>query len=234
MRVLVVEDQRPMREAIARRLRGDGHGVDEAPDADEAESFLASYAYDVLVLDRMLPDGDALDRLVRWRADGLTTPTLFLTARDLVEDRLDGFAAGADDYLIKPFSMDELVARIQALARRAASTTPSRVTIDDLELDLGRRTVRRAGVLLTLRPKEYAVLELLAGRVGQVLEHRELVSKCWGEDHEPTSNVHEVVIAALRRKLGKPRLIHTVRGTGYTIEGIREDTGGDGDAPRHA
>lgn len=217
-----------MRRAISRRLRADGHGVDEAADGDDAESFVASYAYDVLVLDRMLPDGDALDRLVRWRADGLKTPALFLTARDRVEDRLDGFAAGADDYLIKPFAMDELVARIQALARRATSTMPSRFTIGDLVLDLGRRTVHRDGVLLVLRPKEHAVLEILAGRAGRVATHREILASCWGEDHEPTSNVHEVVIAALRRKLGKPQLIHTVRGTGYKIEA----TGEAADEPR--
>ncbi len=218
MRVLVVEDQVEIRQAVARRLRADGHGVDEADDGGTAESFVSTYRYDVIVLDRMLPDGDALGLLKRWRGRGLTVPVLFLTARDQVEDRVGGFEAGGDDYLVKPFAMDELVARLTAIARRAATTAPSRLEIGDLEIDFGRREVRRAGVLLTLRAKEYALLELLATRAGRVVSRREIVAGCWGEDHEPLSNVEEVVIAALRRKLGRPPLIRTVRGAGYLLE----------------
>ncbi len=218
MRVLIVEDQPELRQAVGRRLRAEGHGTDEADDGGSAESFASSYRYDVIVLDRMLPDGDALDLLKRWRARGMVTPVLFLTARDQVVDRVDGFEAGADDYLVKPFAMDELMARLTAIARRGATTRPSRVEVGDLEIDFGRREVRRAGVLLALRPKEYAVLELLATRAGQVVARREIVAGCWGEDHEPLSNVEEVVIAALRRKLGHPPLIRTVRGAGYLLE----------------
>ena len=182
------------------------------------QSFVSTYRYDVIVLDRMLPDGDALDLLRSWRSHGVTTPALFLTARDLVEDRVDGFEAGADDYLVKPFAMDELMARLTALARRAATTRPSRFELADLEIDFGRREVRRAGVLLILRPKEYSLLELLATHAGRVVSREEIVAGCWDEDHEPLSNVEEVVIAALRRKLGRPPLIRTVRGAGYLLE----------------
>ena len=218
MRVLVVEDELEIRQAVARRLRAGGHGVDEAVDGDEAESFIASYSYDVLVLDRMLPDGDSLERLERWRSGGLVTPALFLTARDQVSDRVAGFEAGADDYLVKPFAMDELVARVSALGRRGASMRPSRLEVADLVIDFSRREVRRGGVLLPLRPKEYAVLELLAGQAGRVVSRERLVAGCWGEEKSPGSNVEEVVVAALRRKLGKPPLIHTVRGVGYRLE----------------
>ncbi len=218
MRVLVVEDQLEIRRAVGRRLRADGHGVDEAGDGGSAESFVSTYRYDVIVLDRMLPDGDALGLLQDWRARGVAAPVLFLTARDQVADRVDGFDAGADDYLVKPFAMDELMARVTAIARRGATTRPSRVTIGDLEIDFARREVRRAGVLLVLRPKEHALLELLATRAGRVVSRREIVASCWGEDHEPLSNVEEVVIAALRRKLGRPPLIRTVRGAGYLLE----------------
>ncbi len=218
MRVLVVEDELEILRAVGRRLRADGHGADEADDGGSAESFVRSYRYDVIVLDRMLPDGDALELLRSWRARGVAAPVLFLTARDLVADRVDGFEAGADDYLVKPFAMDELMARLTAIARRGATTRPSRVEVGDLEIDFGRREVRRAGVLLTLRPKEYALLELLASRAGRVVSRREIVAGCWGEDHEPLSNVEEVVIAALRRKLGRPPLIRTVRGAGYMLE----------------
>lgn len=218
MRALIVEDQTEMRQAIGRRLRSEGHGADEACDGGEAESFLATYGYDVLVLDRMLPDGEGLELLQRWRAQGTTTPALILTARDLVEDRVAGFAAGADDYLIKPFAMDELMARLTAIARRGSSTRPNRLTLGDLEIDVARRQVRRAGILLTLRPKEFAVLQLLVTRAGRAVTRRDIITGCWGEDHEPLSNVEEVVVGELRRKLGSPSLIRTVRGVGYLAD----------------
>src|SRR5579859_2383630 len=125
MRALVVEDQAPVRNAIAKRLRASGHAVDEATDGATADSFVRSYTYDVWVLDRLLPDGDALLHLKAWRAQGLTTPALFLTAFDRVPDRLSGFEAGADDYLVKPFDMEELMARLAAIARRGSAIRPS-------------------------------------------------------------------------------------------------------------
>lgn len=226
MRVLVVEDQEELRAALVRRLRTDGHGVDEAADGATAESFVQSYRYDAIVLDRMLPDGDALERLEEWRREGMSAPVLFLTARDRVEDRVAGLGAGADDYLVKPFAMDELLARLSAIARRGPAPRSAVVGVGDLEIDAGRREVRRDGVLLPLRPKEYAILELLANHAGQVVSREQIVSSCWGEDHEPLSNVEEVVIAALRRKLGKPSPIRTVRGAGYLLEEPPDDEPG--------
>lgn len=218
MRALIVEDQLELRQAVAKRFRASGHAADEAGDGAMAESFVRSYAYDVLVLDRLLPDGDAIALLQRWRGQGIQTPALFLTACDRIDDRIEGLASGADDYLIKPFSMDELMARIAAIARRGGAIRPSVIRVGDLEVDLGRRELRRAGVLLPLRPKEFAVLQLLAERAGQVVPRSELIAGCWGEDHEPASNAEEVVIAALRRKLGAPPMLRTVRGSGYLLE----------------
>lgn len=222
MRLLVLEDQTDLREAVAGRLRAHGHAVDEVADLATAQSFVLSYAYDAFVLDRTLPDGDALASLRQWRRRGIATPALFLTARDAVEDRIDGFACGADDYLIKPFSMDELMARITAIGRRGGAIRPSVLRVADLEVDLGRREVRRGGIALPLRPKEFALLQLLAERAGQVVARGDIIASCWGEGQEPASNADEVLIAALRRKLGAPPLLHTVRGAGYRLDG-RDD-----------
>lgn len=231
MRLLIVDDHQDLRDAIAKRLAGLGHAVDAAADCGDAESFVRSYAYDVVVLDRMLPDGDAIDLLQRWRRQGLQMPVLFLTACDEVSARVAGFASGGDDYLIKPFSMDELVARISALGRRGASLRPSLIRIADLEVDLGRREVRRAGVLLPLRPKEFTLLQLLAERAEQVVTRGEIVAACWGEGQEPDSNAEEVLVAALRRKLGTPALIRTVRGSGYRLDAPERAPGDVPDAP---
>lgn len=219
MRLLVLEDQTDLREAVAGRLRTHGHAVDEAADLADAESYLLSYAYDALVLDRTLPDGDALASLRQWRQRGIGTPALFLTARDAVEDRIDGFAGGADDYLVKPFSMDELIARVAAIGRRGGAIRPSVLRVSDLEIDLGRREVRRGGIALPLRPKEFSLLQLLAERAGQVVGRNDIVAACWGEEQAPASNADEVLIAALRRKLGNPPLLRTVRGAGYLLDG---------------
>lgn len=222
MRLLIVDDHPDLRDAIAKRLARLGHAIDTAGDCGDADSFIRSYAYDVVLLDRMLPDGDAIDLLQRWRQQGLQMPVLFLTACDAVHDRVAGFASGGDDYLIKPFSMDELVARVYALGRRGASLRPSLIRITDLEVDLGRREVRRAGVLLPLRPKEFTLLQLLAEHAGQVVTRSAIIAGCWGEGQEPDSNAEEVLVAALRRKLGASSLIRTVRGSGYLLD-VPED-----------
>ncbi|MCP5118938.1 MAG: response regulator transcription factor, partial [bacterium] len=195
MRVLVVEDQKELRQAVVRRLRSRGYGADEANDGEAADQYLATYDYAVVILDRMLPDGDAIERLRTWRQQGKVTPILFLTARDQVGDRVTGLEAGADDYLVKPFAMDELLARVSALARRRSLPRPPIIREADVEIDTGRREVRRAGVLIPLRPKEYVLLGLLAARVGHVVSRAEIVAGCWGEEAEPLSNVEEVVIA---------------------------------------
>jgi two-component system copper resistance phosphate regulon response regulator CusR len=219
MRVLIVEDGEEMRAAIARRLRAQGHAVDEAATGEDADHQLSVSEHTVVILDRMLPDGDGLRRLASWRKRGIRTPTLVLTALDDVPDRVQGFEAGADDYLVKPFAMDELLARVAALARRDAQPKSPVLHIGDVELDTARCEVRRKGVLIPLRPKEFALLELLMTNAGTVISRERIYNACWDEASDAVSNVEEVVVASLRRKLGPPSVIRTVRGTGYLFEG---------------
>ncbi|WP_225101959.1 response regulator transcription factor [Streptomyces sp. CoH27] len=218
MRVLVVEDDDDLRFAVAAALRGGGLAVDEAGDLPAADEAMYITGYDCVVFDRMLPSGDSAEYVHRMRADGSTVPVLFLTARDSVADRVEGFATGGDDYLVKPFAVPELVARVRNLCRRTAAVRPSVVRCGGLEVDSARRTVHRDGVLLTLTVKEFAVLEILAARPGEAVRRTELIERCWDELTEPNSNVVEVLVSQLRRKLGDPPLIHTVRGIGYRLE----------------
>ncbi|WP_067573446.1 response regulator transcription factor [Nocardia acidivorans] len=217
MRVLVCEDDRHLGDEVVAGLRAAGFAVDLARDYADADLKIAVNQYDCLVVDRGLPDGDGLDLVRAQRESGRRTPVLMLTARDALADRLDGFAQGADDYVVKPFAMDELAARVGALCRRREQPAPTRTVLGDLTVDRPRRKVYRAGVLLTLTPKEFGVLELLADRAGAVVSRTELIECCWDEMAEPASNVVDVVIAQLRRKLGEPPLIDTVRGVGFTI-----------------
>ncbi|TDV40056.1 response regulator transcription factor [Actinophytocola oryzae] len=214
MRVLVVEDDENLRVAIAAALRSAGFAVDAAGDLPAADEALSVSSYDCAVFDRMLPSGDAL-RYVRLRRPSV--PVLFLTARDSVADRIAGLDAG-DDYLVKPFAVEELEARVRRLCRRAGSGLPPVLRCGDLELDSGRHEVRRAGVLLTLTGKEFDVLRQLVARQRQPVGRTELIREVWDPLVDPASNVLDVVIAQLRRKLRNPPMIHTVRGFGYRIE----------------
>ncbi|MFE0028612.1 response regulator transcription factor [Amycolatopsis sp. NPDC059021] len=218
MRVLVLEDDLQLGEVIAAGLRSIGFAVDLAVSIAEADLKTAVNSYDCLVIDRMLPDGDGLDFVRVQRTQGARTPVLMLTARDTLADKVDGFTIGADDYLVKPFAQAELTARVIALCRRAEHPVSPTITSGDLELDLARRRVSRGGVVLSVTPKEFAVLELLLRRAGQVVSRSELIERCWDEMAEPMSNVVDVVIAQLRRKLGPPALITTVRGTGFLVD----------------
>ncbi|WP_030246897.1 response regulator transcription factor [Streptomyces sp. NRRL S-350] len=217
MRVLVVEDDPELGPVIIRGLRDAGFAVDLAVDLAEADFKLAVNSYDCLVADRTLPDGDALTLLAAQREAGSTLPVLLLTALDAVTDRVAGFEHGADDYLVKPFAFAELSARVRALCRRGQPAHLPELRVSDLELDLPRRRVRRDGVLLTLTAKEFAVLEVLMLRADEVVTRTELIERCWDEQAEPLSNVVDVLIGQLRRKLGPPELIRTVRGVGYRI-----------------
>jgi two-component system, OmpR family, copper resistance phosphate regulon response regulator CusR len=217
MRVLVVEDDPELGEAVAAGLRSIGFAVDLAGCARDATFKADVNHYDCLVVDRGLPDGDGLAIIRGLRAAGVLVPALVLTARDAVADKVAGFADGADDYLVKPFAFAELAARVGALCRRAQQPRPVLTRIGDLEVDLARRRVRRGGVLLTLTAKEFAVLELLAARAGQVVTRAYLIECCWDEMAEPMSNVVDAIIAQLRRKLGAPALITTVRGVGFVL-----------------
>ncbi|BAW05785.1 transcriptional regulator [Nocardia seriolae] len=217
VRILVCEDDKELGDEVAAGLRAAGFAVDLARDYADADLKIAVNAYDCLVVDRGLPDGDGLDLVRAHRESGQRTPVLMLTARDALADRLDGFAQGADDYVVKPFAMDELAARVRALCRRQELPAATRTVLGTLVVDRPRRRVHRAGTLLTLTPKEFGVLELLATRAGTVVSRSELIECCWDEMAEPASNVVDVVVAQLRRKLGDPPLIETVRGVGFTI-----------------
>ncbi|MER7508234.1 response regulator transcription factor [Streptomyces lavendulae] len=217
MRVLVVEDDGDLRFAVSAALRSEGLAVDEVADLPAADEALFVTGYDCVVFDRTLPSGDAIDYVDKLRRAGRTVPVLFLTARDTVADRVAGFAVGGDDYLVKPFAVPELVARVHNLCRRSGAARPPVRRIADLEIDTARRQVHRGGVLLILTRKEFAVLELLAARADQAVPRAELIEKCWDEMAEPSSNVVEVLVSQLRRKLGDPPLIHTVRGVGYRL-----------------
>jgi DNA-binding response OmpR family regulator len=217
VRVLVVEDDEDLREAVAAALRSAALAVDVAVDLGRADQELFATAYDCVVFDRMLPDGDALDYVRHRRRLGWAAPVLFLTARDSPADRVAGFEGGGDDYLVKPFGIAELVARVVSLCRRAGQRRPPVLRSGDLEVDTARREVRRGGVLLTLTAKEFAVLEYLLTRPGDAVSRADIEEHCWDAMAEPMSNVVDVVIAQLRRKLGAPPLIATVRGQGYRL-----------------
>lgn len=217
MRVLVVEDDEGLGIEVAAGLRAAGFAVDLAGRLADADLKISVNTYDVLVVDRGLPDGDGLRLVAHHRAAGLRVPVLMLTARDGLADRIAGFDHGADDYLVKPFALPELAARVRALSRRREHPAPARIVLGDIDIDLPRRRVQRAGILRSLTPKEFAVLELLASRAGTVVSRSELIECCWDEMAEPVSNVVDAVIAQLRRKLGPPQVIETVRGTGFMI-----------------
>lgn len=217
--VLLVEDDRGVRESLARALQFEGYEVATAENGREALSVLEAVDPDALVLDVMMPEVDGLDVARRMRSRGDATPILMLTARHEVSDRVAGLDAGADDYLVKPFSLDELLARLRALLRRSGVSGGREVlSVGDLILDPAARTVRRGSRPVELTKTEFDLLELLVFNAGIVLARDVIYEQIWGYDFETTSNPLEVYVGYLRRKLeaeGEPRLIHTVRGVGY-------------------
>ncbi|WP_328521228.1 response regulator transcription factor [Kribbella sp. NBC_00359] len=216
MRLLVVEDEAVLARNLADGLRDAGFAVDVALDGTDALDEVAVTTYDVVVLDRDLP-GVPGDEVCRTLVDSRPrSRILMLTAASEVDDRVAGLGLGADDYLGKPFAFAELVARVRALSRRSPSLAPV-VTREDLEVDLGRRTVRRAGEPVLLTRKEFGVLEALVLADGGVVSAEELLDQVWDENLDPFSNVVAVTLGRLRRKLGTPSLIETVVGTGYRI-----------------
>lgn len=220
MRILVVEDYPPLRRSLVMGLKDQGYAVDETGDGDEGLWFATRNSYDAIVLDLMLPGCDGVEILRRLRAAGSTVHVLVLTARDTVADRVKGLDLGADDYLIKPFAFEELLARLRSLTRRAYGGKSPRLAIADLELDTATRQVCRAGCAIELTPREYALLELLAHRQGTVVTRDEIREHCYGFAEEAGSNVIDVYIGYLRRKIdsdGLTPLIHTRRGHGYQL-----------------
>ena len=217
MRVLVVEDARRLADAIARGLRAEGMAVDVAYDGVEGHQKSMLTRYDVVVLDRDLPEMHGDDVLSEIVAASDTTRVLMLTASAGVEDRVDGLSLGADDYLTKPFAFPELVARIRALGRRSSPAVPPVLRAGDLELDPGKRTVLRSGRALELTRKEFGVLEVLLAAGGSVVSSEELLERVWDENADPFTTTVRVTMMTLRRKLGEPGIVDTVVGSGYRV-----------------
>jgi DNA-binding response OmpR family regulator len=218
MQVLIVEDNPKMLDVLRQGLAEHGYAADTFQNALQGEEAAFAKQYDAIVLDRMLPDKDGLDVCRSLRNRGVKTPILILTGLSAVEERVSGLNAGADDYLSKPFAFEELVARIRALLRRGDSGEASRLTYADVELDLLKRSVARAGQPIKLRNKEYELLEFFMRRHDRVLPRTTIAEHVWDMNYDLTSNVIDVYVAALRRKLDKGfdlPLIHTVIGVGY-------------------
>jgi DNA-binding response OmpR family regulator len=221
MKVLVVEDNEPLRKAITQRLRESGFAVDETGDGPEGLWLATENKYTVAILDLMLPGLDGLDLLKKMRKTNDETSVLIITARDQVGDRVSGLDAGADDYLVKPFALEELLARVRALTRRKHSIKNPVIKVGDLEIDTRRRSVSRGSREIELTAREYSLLELLALRSGEVVSRAEIWEQLYDFNQDPESNVVDVFIAYLRRKIeteDKPKLIHTRRGMGYILE----------------
>ncbi len=220
MRVLIVEDYAPLRAAVAKALRESGYSVDEAADGEAGFWRASSEEYDLIVLDLMLPRLDGLEVLRRLRGEGRDAHVLILTARDRVEDRVQGLDLGADDYLVKPFAMDELLARVRALVRRGYVQKSPLLCIGHVEINTNDHGVRVSGEPIELTAKEYALLEYLALRKGQVVSRMDIWRHVYDEHSSATSNVVDVYIGYLRRKIERPdrsKLIHTRRGEGYIL-----------------
>lgn len=220
MRALVVEDYAPIRNAVTEGLAENGFAVDAACEGEEGLWLAQNNPYDVIVLDLMLPKLDGLTILKRLRKTGADIPVLVLTAKDAVEDRVAGLDLGADDYLVKPFAFSELLARVRALVRRRYDTRTPTLCIEDLEIDTVKRLVKRAGEFVVLSAREYALLEYLAVRTGQLVTRTEIWEHVYDFRSDAHSNVVDVYIGYLRKKLESerlPKLIHTRRGHGYVL-----------------
>ncbi|MFB7784270.1 response regulator transcription factor [Streptomyces vinaceus] len=230
-RILVVDDEPAVREALRRSLAFEGYEVQTAVDGLDALEKAAAYEPGLIVLDIQMPRMDGLTAARRLRASGSTTPILMLTARDTVGDRVTGLDAGADDYLVKPFELDELFARVRALLRRSAyaggraagdgaAADTDTLAFADLRMDLATREVTRSGRQVELTRTEFTLLEMFLAHPRQVLTREQILKTVWGFDFEPSSNSLDVYVMYLRRKTeagGEPRLVHTVRGVGYVL-----------------
>lgn len=226
MRILIVEDEAGVAGFLEQGLRETGYTVDVARTGTDGMEYALAYEYDAIVLDIMLPRMNGLDVLKEIRSRRVKSPVLLLTARDGVDDRVRGLDVGADDYLVKPFAFPELLARIRALLRRPPLQTGGTLQMADLEMDLPQREVRRAGKLIELSPREFALLELLLRHPNQVLSRTQILEHVWDFDFYSDTNVVDVYIGYLRRKLDRefdPPLIHTVRGIGFRMSEDRRD-----------
>ncbi|MDR0955880.1 MAG: response regulator transcription factor [Candidatus Nomurabacteria bacterium] len=218
MKVLLVEDEPKIAGAIQRGLRAEGYKAEVLADGDSGLTAALGDEYDLMILDRMLPGTDGLTICREVRAAGITVPIMILTAKGQIRDRVDGLNGGADDYLVKPFSFEELLARIRALLRRPTKTADNTLTVKDLILDPTAHIVRRAGKRIELTATEFALLEFLMRNHDVALAKDKIISHVWDFDSDILPNTVEAYIGYLRKKLGRPDLIQTVRGVGYKIE----------------
>jgi len=227
VRILLVEDEPDAARMLAKGLREQSFAVDVAPDGEAALEQAFVNEYDLVLLDVMLPDRDGFEVCRKLRQSGSEIPILMLTARDAVEDRIEGLDTGADDYLTKPFDFHELMARVRALLRRGPALRPDVINIADLTINTQARQVWRAGALIELTAKEYALLEYLARRAGQVATRADIAEHVWDRNFDPFSNLIEVYVQRLRRKIDEKadvRLIRTRRGEGYMMTAGDEDS----------
>jgi len=223
MRILVVEDEKDMNAIIVKKLHSEGYSVDTCFDGEEALNYIRLAEYDAVILDIMIPKRDGFSVIQQMRQEKITTPVIFLTARDTIADRVSGLDMGANDYLVKPFSFEELIARIRVITRQSAGKFTNILTFADLELDCSARTVKRNGTLINLSAKEYAMLEYMMYNIGIVLSREKFENHIWNYDYEGGTNVVAVYIRYLRKKIDDNydnKLIHTVRGMGYVIREI--------------
>jgi DNA-binding response OmpR family regulator len=227
MRILLVEDEPDAAQMLAKGLREQSYAVDVAADGETAVYQAGVNDYDLVILDVMLPLKDGFEVCRELRAEGLTFPILMLTARDAPPDRVVGLDMGADDYLTKPFDFHELLARLRALLRRGPALRPETVEVADLSIDMRARRVRRGARQIELTAKEYALLEYLARRAGEVVSRAEIAEHVWEENFDPFSNLIEVYVQRLRRKIDEghtPKLLRTRRGEGYVLASAKEDS----------
>jgi two-component system OmpR family response regulator len=221
MHALIIEDDRTIADFVARGLREAGFAVDVASDGEEGLAVALEQNPDVAIVDLMLPQRDGLSVIDELRRRGRTTPVLILSARRSVDDRVRGLQAGGDDYLTKPFAFAELLARVQALVRRASrAPEPTTLTVDDLALDLLTRKVTRGATVIDLRPREFALLEYLMRNAGKVVSKTMILSHVWEYNFDPQTNIVDVLVSRLRDRIDRPfqkKLLQTVRGVGYVI-----------------
>ena len=221
MRALIIEDDQTIADFVARGLREAGYAVDHAADGEQGLQMALNDTYDVAIVDLMLPKRDGLSLIEELRRRGRATPVLILSARRTVDDRVKGLQTGGDDYLTKPFAFTELLARVQALVRRATrAPEPTTLTSGDLTMDLLSRKVTRAGTPIELRPREFALLEYLMRNPGKVISKTMILSHVWEYSFDPQTNIVDVLVSRLRDKLDKPfetKRLHTVRGVGYVL-----------------
>jgi DNA-binding response OmpR family regulator len=221
MRVLLIEDSERLRRTVGDALKKSGYAVDTAADGRQGLWLAESNAYDAIVLDIMLPELDGLAVLQQLRQGGHNAHVLLLTAKDTIEDKVKGLQSGADDYLVKPFALEELLARVQTLCRRAYGTKSPRVVVGDLEIDMVAKEVFRAGQPIRLKPREYALIEYLALRRGEVVSRRDIEMHIYADSMDPMSNVVDSAVSVLRKRItlpGSAPLIHTRHGLGYILK----------------